>query len=283
MALSGVLAGCAAGDPGPVLVIGGIPDQDVSLLQERFDGLAAYLSEKTGYEVRYVPSVDYAAVVTAFRNGDIQLAWFGGLTGVQARLLTPGAQAIAQRPEDAQFHSVFVASPGLGISGLADIAEHSLTFGSESSTSGHLMPRAFLLEVGVDPETGLDGPPNYSGSHDATWKLVEAGSYQVGALNEAVWDARVGAGAVDTSKVVEVYRTPSYYDYHWLVRPDLDKRLGDGATQRVRTALLGIIADASAEARAIADAFRTDGFIPTTNSNYDQIQYVAERLDLITP
>jgi phosphonate transport system substrate-binding protein len=180
------LAGCSAGGQELDLVIGGIPDQDLALLQERFDGLARYLSERTGYEVRYVPSVDYAAVVTAFRNGDIQLAWFGGLTGVQARLLTPGAEAIAQRPEDAAFHSVFVADPALGITALADVAGHSLTFGSESSTSGHLMPRAFLLEAGVDPEDDLDGPPNYSGSHDATWKLVEAGAYQVGALNESV-------------------------------------------------------------------------------------------------
>ncbi len=276
------LAGCSAGGQELDLVIGGIPDQDLALLQERFDGLARYLSERTGYEVRYVPSVDYAAVVTAFRNGDIQLAWFGGLTGVQARLLTPGAEAIAQRPEDAAFHSVFVADPALGITALADVAGHSLTFGSESSTSGHLMPRAFLLEAGVDPEDDLDGPPNYSGSHDATWKLVEAGAYQVGALNESVWDARVGAGEVDTSRVTEMYRTPAYVDYHWVVRPDLDERLGSGAAERVRTALLGLIADSSLEAHAIAEAFGTNGFIPTSNENYAQIQSVAERLGLIT-
>jgi phosphonate transport system substrate-binding protein len=276
------LSGCGGSPNAPVLVIGGIPDQNLALLQERFDGLARYLSERTGYEVRYVPSVDYAAVVTAFRNGDIQLGWFGGLTGVQARLLTPGAEAMAQRPEDAAFHSVFVANPALGITGLAEVAGRSLTFGSESSTSGHLMPRAFLLEAGVAPEDDLDGPPNYSGSHDATWKLVEAGAYQVGALNEAVWDARVAAGAVDTERVVEVHRTPTYVDYHWVVRPDLDERLGAGATERVRTALLGLIADSRPEARAIAEAFGTDGFIPTTNENYAQIQSVAERLGLIT-
>lgn len=277
------LAGCATSEEKePVLVIGGIPDQDVALLQERFDGLAAYLSERTGLEVRYVPSTDYAAVVTAFGNGDIQLGWFGGLTGVQARLRTPGAEAIAQRPEDAAFHSVFVAHPALSITDLTGVAGHSLTFGSESSTSGHLMPRAFLLDAGVDPEQDLTGTPNFSGSHDATWKLVEAGSYQVGALNEAVWDARVAAGAVDATRAVEVYRTPAYVDYHWVVRPGLDERMGEGATERVRAALLGLIDDPSPEARAIADAFGTAGFIPTRNEHYAQIQSVAERLGLIT-
>lgn len=74
------------GDARPTLAIGGIPDQDVALLEERFGGLAEYLSAELDPPVRYQPATDYAAVVTAFANGDVQLGWFGGLTGVQARL-----------------------------------------------------------------------------------------------------------------------------------------------------------------------------------------------------
>ncbi|MDA1174247.1 MAG: putative selenate ABC transporter substrate-binding protein, partial [Chloroflexi bacterium] len=234
-----VVAGCSGGDDEntKVLYVGGIPDQDLSLLEARFENLADYLSEELGLTVEYLPSIDYAAVVTGFKQGDIHLGWYGGLTGVQARLQVPGAVAIAQRPRDAEFHSVFVSNPSLGLKELADVAGHSLTFGSESSTSGHLMPRSFLKDAGVDVGQDLDGPPSYSGSHDTTWKLVESGAFEVGALNEAVWAARVAAGDVDTSKVDVFHTTPAYYDYHWIVRGDLGERFGPDTKEKIIEAL----------------------------------------------
>ena len=264
-----------------VLVIAGIPDQDFSLLEERFSGMAEYLEQETGLQVEYIPSVDYAAVVTGFKQGDIQLAWYGGLTGVQARLAAPGAQAIAQRPRDAEFHSVFVADPRLGLVSLAGIRDKSFTFGSESSTSGHLMPRYFLTEAGIVVETDLDGPPSYSGSHDKTWKLVETGAFQVGALNEAVWEQRMAAGEVDISKVDAFYRTPAYYDYHWVIRGDVDETFGEGTTRKVQEALLKLSVEFGEQERKLLESFQTDRFIPTSNENYQVIENVARQLGIV--
>ena len=154
-------ADSVAGGEQPTLVIGGIPDQELTLLEERFNGIADLLSEEVGIPVRYQPSTDYAALVTAFANGDVTLGWFGGLTGVQARLETPGAHAVAQRPIDRRFRSVFIAGTGVDAGDPADLAGTRFTFGSESSTSGHLMPRSFLGEAGIDPDTDFDGPPGY--------------------------------------------------------------------------------------------------------------------------
>ena len=231
-AVTFLAAACGGSGDDKTLVIAGIPDQDIALLETRFNGLAEYLAQETGLRVEYIPSIDYAAVVTGFKQGDIHLGWYGALTGVQARIAVPGAQAIAQRPRDEQFHSVFVADPGLGLTSLADVAGKSLTFGSESSTSGHLMPRYFLGEEGVSADTDLDGPPNYSGSHDKTWKLVETGAFQVGALSESVWQAREASGDVDAAKVHAFSRTPPYYNYHWVARGDLDETFGNGTTQK---------------------------------------------------
>ena len=274
-------AACSSNEPERVFYIAGIPDQQISLLEARFDGLAEYLAEETGLAVRYVRAIDYASVVTAFKQGDVQMAWYGGLTGVQARLATPGAQAIAQRPLDEAFRSVFVADPKLGLTSLADVKGKSLTFGSESSTSGHLMPRFFLTEAGVDPNRDLDGPPSYSGSHDKTWKLVETGAFRVGALNEAVWDARVAAGDVDMTKVQVFFRTPTYYDYHWVIRGDVDEEYGEGTAGRIASALLGIDASKGEREHKIADAFQTDRFIPTVNENYQAIERIARQLGII--
>ena len=280
LALAALAAACSGGGE-PVLRIGGIPDQEVSLLEERFDGLAGYLSDELGIKVEYIPSTNYAAVVTGFKQGDIQLGWYGGLTGVQARLAAPDAQAIAQRPRDQEFHSVFVTDPGLGLTGLEEVGGNSLTFGSESSTSGHLMPRSYLVGAGVDPDADLDGPPSYSGTHDKTWKLVESGAFDVGALNEAVWDDRVQAGEVDLSKVDAFFRTPPYFDYHWVVRGDLDDEFGDGMTDKLTNALLAIDAANGGRHAEIAAAFQTDRFIETNNGNYQEIEDVAVDLGII--
>lgn len=261
-------------------IIGGIPDQNISLLEERFDGLADYLEESVGIRVEYRPATSYSTLVTAFENGDIQLSWFGGLTGVQARLATPGAEAILQRPADAAFESVFIVGKGVDAQTLADLAGRSFTFGSESSTSGHLMPRYFLKHAGVDPEEDFLGLPSYSGSHDKTWKLVEAGSFNAGALNATVWERAVSQGQVDLTKVRVLQTTDPYFDYHWVTHPEIDSRYGDGTSAKIYDALR-TLDPAVPEQKRLLDLFETDSFIDTSNENYAAIEDTARQLDLI--
>ena len=264
-----------------VLYLGGIPDQDVAVLEARFNLLAEHISEETGVPVRYLPSQSYAALVTGWDNNDVQLAWYGGLTGVQARLAVAGSQAVAQRSTDENFTSVFVAAPDSGISSLADLKGRTFTFGSESSTSGNLMPRFFLAQEGIVPETDFKSVA-YSGSHDATWKQVEAGAVEAGALNANVWKTRMEKGEVDTARVTAFYTSPGYVDYHWVVRPGLDEIYGDGFTQKVVDALLKLNAANGGRDQEIMNAFQADRFIPTSNENYLPIEDIARDLGLIS-
>lgn len=277
-----LVAACGGGDDRPVLKVGGIPDQDASRLARRYDVFAAYLSDRLDVDVEYVPSADYAAVVTAFTQGGLDLAFFGGLTGVQARLRDEGAQAIAQRTQDARFHSKFIVRAGLPYNSLedlkADADDLSLTFGSESSTSGHLMPRHFLAQAGLDSEEDFKSLPNFSGSHDVTWRLVESGAFDVGALNEDVWDRAVREGRVDTSKVRVLETTPGYFDYNWTARSSIDQEFGTGFTARLQEALLALDQETHAE---ILGLFSTDRFIETRNENYRAIENTARGLGLI--
>lgn len=105
-----LLIGCSTQEANSekVFKIGAIPDQNASVLNKRFEDLANHIENETGYTVEYVPTVDYAALVTAFKRNEVQLGWFGGLTGVQARNAVENAQAIAQRPRDEKFHSVLL-------------------------------------------------------------------------------------------------------------------------------------------------------------------------------
>ena len=264
----------------PVLYIGGIPDQNVSLLEERFDGIANYLQSELGIEVRYKPSISYSALVTSFANGEVKLAWFGGLTGVQARSTVNGGKAIIQRPKDENFRSVFIVNNKLNVRSLKDLKGYSLTFGSESSTSGHLMPRFFLMEAGLNPESDFKGPPSYSGSHDKTWKLVESGSFEIGALNAAVWDRAVSQESVDNDKVRSLKYTGTYADYHWVAHPAIETKFGDGVIDKISN-ILKSMEMSNPEAARILDLFQTDSFVDTQNENYSQIENTARSLGLL--
>ena len=281
--LAGIVA-CSesSGDNPSTLKVGGIPDQHTARLARRYESFSKYLSTELDVPVEFVPSVDYAAVVTAFSQDQLHLAFFGGLTGVQARLQKPGAVAIAQRENDAAFHSKFVARTDLDLESLDDLepqaGDLTITFGSPNSTSGHLMPRYFLKQAGVDAATNFRQPPNFSGSHDTTWQLVESGAFDIGTLNEDVWDRAVRENKVDTGKVKEFYTTPAYYDYNWTAQGNLDEVYGEGFTDKIRQALLDLNPEEYGE---ILDLFSTNKFIPTSNDNYQAIEDVARELEIV--
>ena len=283
------VASCGSGPLGtesPVLHIGAIPDQNPEKLNRLYSSLSAELSDQLKVPVEYVPVSNYPAAVTAFRTGSLDLVWFGGLTGVQARLQTPGAKVLAQRDIDAKFTSVFIANGASGLrpfstgDQLTNLKGRRLSFGSESSTSGRLMPQYFMSQNGVGTDELAGGAPGFSGSHDATIAVVQSGAYEVGALNERVWKSNVEDGRADPNKVSVIWRTPPYVDYHWVARPDLDERFGNGFTNKVQTALLAITAD-TPRGETILELFGAAEFIPAQNSDYDKIEAVGRQLGKI--
>ncbi|MBZ9569168.1 MULTISPECIES: putative selenate ABC transporter substrate-binding protein [Modicisalibacter] len=257
-----------------------IPDEDQTRLVERFQKVADYLADTLDVDVEYVPVKSYSAAVSAFRNDQVQLAWFGGLSGVQARRLVPGSQALAQGVEDAAFHSYFIANADTGIAADQDqlpesFEGHSFTFGAKTSTSGRLMPEYYLRERFGEAPEALFSRVGFSGDHTRTIALVESGTYDVGAVNYSVWNAAVEAGRVDTDKVHVVWETPAYPDYQWTIRGDVDARFGDGFTDRVRQALLGMTDP------DLLESFPRQGFIPVSNDAYAPIETVGEDLGLL--
>ena len=268
------------------LRIGAIPDQNPERLNRRYGQFSAELSDTLKVPVRYVPVSNYPAAVSAFRAGSLDLVWFGGLTGIQARLQTPGAQVLAQRAIDAKFNSVFIANtstalqPIISIDGLKSLKGKRFTFGSESSTSGRLMPQHFLAQAGVTPKQFAGGQAGFSGSHDATIALVQSGSYQAGALSEPVWNVAVKNGKVDPTKVKVIWKTPPFGNYHWVVRPNLDQRFGKGFTTKLQQAMFGLT-PTSERQKNILELFSAKRFIPAQESQYQPIEEVGRQLGKI--
>ena len=257
-----------------------IPDQDTTRLEERFGKIADYLSEQLGITVKYIPVKSYSASVQAFKNNEVQLAWFGGLSGVQARIAVPNSVAIAQGAEDPDFISYFIANTSTGLSFSEKfpkaIADKTFTFGSKGSTSGRLMPEHFIRQAfGGKAPREVFKRVGFSGDHSKTLALVQAGSYEVGAMNFKVWLKEVEAGKVDPTKVQVIWRTPGYPDYNWTIRGSVDETYGEGFIKKVQQALLDITDP------AILNAFPRAKFIPADNSMYQPILDTAIEVGII--
>lgn len=252
-----------------VLKFTAIPDQDTARLQQRFGKIADYLTQKLGFKVAYVPVKSYSASVQAFKNNEVQMAWFGGLSGVQARLGVPGSKAIAQGVEDQHFVSYIIAHYSTGLTAQTNlnpgIAAKSFTFGSKGSTSGRLMPEYFIRKHFGKSPAKLFSKVGFSGDHSKTIALVQAGSYQVGAVNFKVWEKEQESGKIDHSKVSIIWKTPEYPDYNWSVRGDVDKVYGSGTTQKIQKALISILDP------KLLNAFPRKGFIKADNTLYQPI------------
>jgi phosphonate transport system substrate-binding protein len=281
LALVGTLVtGMAQAQDKPAFVFTAIPDQDESRLIERFTKVAGQLQAKLGVPVKYIPVKSYPAAVTAFTNNQVQLAWFGGFTGVQARRQTPGAQAIAQGAEDAAFKSYLIANTKTGLKPSTEfpkeIAGKSFTFGARASTSGRLMPEFFIRQAfaGKAPDE-IFTRVGFSGDHSRTIQLVQSGAFEVGVLDYSVWDLDQKAGKVDPAQVSVIWESPPFPDYQWTIRGDVEATFGPGFSDKVRAALLSI------DDPAILGIFGRTKFIPAKNADYAPIEEVAKTTGLL--
>ena len=259
-----------------------IPDQDESRLQQRFGKVADYLQAQLGVEVKYIPVKSYAAAVNAFRNDQVQLAWFGGLSGVQARERVPGSEAIAQGYEDQFFKTYFIAHTRTGLAKSDDypadakaLEKLTFTFGSKGSTSGRLMPEYYIRHHQAKAPTAAFKRVGFSGDHSRTIALVQSGAYDLGAVNYKVWEKELAAGIVDTDKVQVIWETPTYPDYQWTVRGDVDQRWGEGFKAKVTAALLGM------NDKDLLAAFPRESFVEANNGHYQPIKDTAVSIGLL--
>ncbi len=253
-----------------------IPEEAATEQVRKFTPLVKYLESKLGMKVEFTPVNDYPAAVEALVNQQVDLVWFGGFTHVQAQLRSGGKIIpIAQRVEDTEFRSVFITTTDSGIKTLADLKGKQISFGSQSSTSGHLMPRSFLMQAGFDMDKDIKRIA-YSGAHDATIASVASGKVDAAALDITVWKKFVAENKVDTTKVNVFYTTPPYFNYNWSVHSTMAPELRAKLTK----AILDLSTD-TAEGKEILGLARATKFIPTKEENYKGLEAAGRSAGLI--
>ena len=275
--LAALLAACASTAMAQaVLRVSAIPDEAPTELQRKFAPLGEYLEKEIGMKVEFTPVTDYAAVVESLATKKLDMAWLGGFTFVQTKLRTKGtAIPIVQRAEDEKFTSRFIVPIDSTAKGVADLKGKTFAFGAPSSTSGHLMPRYFLMQAGISPDTDFKNVA-FSGAHDATVAFVAGGKAEAGVLNASVWDKLVETKNPNALKVRVLSSTPPYYDYNWTVRGDLDPAI----VTKLTNAFIKLD-PANPAHKAILELQRASKFIPTKASNYDGIEGAAKSAGLI--
>ena len=274
--LVALIEGASAQQTLKELRISAIPDENPQEMLRIYTPFADYLTKEVGVPVKFTPVVDYAATVEGLVGNKLDMVWYGGLTSVQAARKAKGAHRIVMRKEDTEFKSQFITRKDTGIRELKDLKGKTFTFGSVSSTSGHLMPRYYLIKAGVNPEKDFS-KFSFSGAHDATAAWVEAGRVDAGALNFLVWDKLVSTKKVDTDKVVVFWTTPAYVDYVWTVRGGLDKTIVD----KIIKAFLKLDYN-NPEDRKLLDLHRTKGYIPAKDEQWKSVEAAAITTGLIT-
>ena len=259
-----------------VLRVTTIPEEAATEQIRKFGPLTKYLERTVGMKVDFVPVNDYPAAVEALVNKQVELVWFGGFTYVQAQIRSGGKIIpIAQREEDTSFRSVFITQTNSGIKRLTDLKGKQVSFGSQSSTSGHLMPRSFLLEAGIDPDKDVKRVA-YSGAHDATIAAVVSGRVDAAALDITVWRKFVSENKVDTTKVDVFYTTPPYFNYNWSVHADMPAPL----REKITAALLNLNMN-NPEGKEILTLNRATKYIPTKPENYKGLENAGRSAGLI--
>ena len=203
--------GAPSGGDGP-LRVGLIPNENPEEVEAQYEPLGDYL----GKEVELFVPTDYSAVVEAMVSGELDLAYFGGLTYVQAREragVHPLVAEVNPRTGTTKYHSLVIVPADGPIREVSGLAGKTFAFGDVSSTSGSLYPSTMLREAGVDYRTDL-GERLYTGGHDATAQAVANGRVDAGGIEDRILYALQEEGvigkdavrAIEKSAPIEGYR-----------------------------------------------------------------------------
>ena len=258
------------------LIISSIPDETITELHKKFLPLTDYLQLKTKRKIEFLPVTDYSAAVEALSQRKVDMVWLGGLTYIQAKMRSNGnVEPIIQRIKDSVFTSVFITHVDNEINKIEDLKNKSFSFGSPSSTSGHLMPRHFLEKQNINPEKDFT-EIGYSGAHDATIFSVLSKKVSAGALNSLVWKKFVRENPKKVKKLKVFYITPKYYDYNWTIRKDLSNELKESLVEAFLTLDYN-----NPNHKKILDLQRATKYIKTNDSNYLNIYMAGKKTGLI--
>ncbi len=256
------------------LRVGVIPNQAPDKIKAQYEPFRMYLQEKLNMPVELFVATDYAGVVEAMANDKLDLAYFGGLTYVQAKQrakIHPIVTEIDQETGTTQYYSLIIAPSNSELTAVKDIKGKVFAFGDISSTSGSLYPRFMLDKAGIKVPDDLKNVV-YSGGHDATAQAVQNGTVDAGGIEGRILAKLIAKGSVDGSKI-KVLEKHLVEGYPWVLRDALDKDMEGKIVQ----AFLDM------KDPILLDLMRAQAFAKVSAEHYVEAEREANRLGLVNP
>ena len=253
------------------LIVSVLPDQSSAELVSRFTPLKDYLEETTGQPMTLVLADNYAGLLQSFVEQEVHLAFFGGLTFVRAEEAV-NAEPLVMRDADLAFRSCYVVRADEPRSALADFKGSAFSFGSELSTSGHLMPRHFMRDTHIVPEDFF-GSVEHSLTHDETALKVANEAVEIGVMNCSIFEQMLDDGVLSEERIRILAKTPAYVDYVWAIQPDISDEL----KKALMDAFLALDI-ANAEHEAILRPLRAHVFLPAGRADFEDVRRAVRAL-----
>ena len=272
------LSGCSnqddLGDMPAVLKVGVVPGENIEVLKKRYTPLLKYLSKELDVPYEFKITKSYEDLLTQFEQKSIDLAYFGGFTFIQA-FHQSNAMPLVMRDVDINFTSYFIAKGNSPSNDITHFKAKSFSFGSRLSTSGHLMPRYFMQQKEIIPETFF-GKVKYSGSHDKTAYWVRDGFVDIGVANAKIIDRMLLDGRLKQDDITILSETPPYPDYVWA----LQSGYRQSVQTKIRNAFLSLN-PSNNEHNEILTGVDAGGFIPASFDDFIKIDDVATESGLL--
>jgi phosphonate transport system substrate-binding protein len=234
----------ASGIPGK-LIIAMYQGDNPGQVKSAMEPFRLYLQKKLGIEVEFIFTTDYSTVIEAMRSKKVHMAElvpFAYIIATQRPGFTPIA-TLGLNGKPTTYHSVIITNPQTGLKTMADVKARaknlSLCFADPASTSGHLVPRAYLNSIGLNPDVAFK-QTIFAGSHAASILSVTSGKIDLGCTaKELALDKLIRDGEIKRSDAVILWTSPPIVNDVITVRSDLNKDF----IKKIQAAYLSIAKD----------------------------------------
>ncbi|KOS63668.1 phosphate/phosphite/phosphonate ABC transporter substrate-binding protein [Lysinibacillus agricola] len=204
------LAGCS-GEKQDEFIIAYLPQENSEQKAKVDKAFEEDLEKILGMEVSSYQANSYNAAIEAMKNDKADLALFGAFSYIVASERA-GAEALAGIKTDTSLPmSVFITASDSDIESLEDLKGKTIGFADPVSTSGHLMPKSYLIEsLGltleeVEKEGKFFKSINFAGGHDKAVIGVTNKQYDVATVSPGVLKMMEKNGVIkkDDYKIIE--------------------------------------------------------------------------------
>jgi phosphate/phosphite/phosphonate ABC transporter binding protein len=208
-----------------IYYLGVLPLENPTVMVERMSRTEKFLQERTGMNIKfkYYPTTGtvggFSAVVRDIASGNIGLAYLAPVTTVQAHGISNGAVvpfACGQKLGSPVYHGHIAVRQNSGYQKIEDLKGKPVCGSSKSSTSGNLMPTAYLLSLDIDKYDYFQ-PFDFLGSHDKAAEAVIAGSWEAAFINETTFDK----WNKDEVQLRSLYRHPAVPEFPFNVNTNV--------------------------------------------------------------